>query len=960
MSPEQWNRMVELFHLLSEKSGEERVALLDSACSGDPELRLALEQMLRDDQASYSLLDEPPIARLADASLSRTIPAATGARFGRYEIVGLIGHGGMGEVWRGHDTELDRPVALKFLFSIADSSRLAECLTHEARAASALNHPNIVTIYEVIRHEETPIIVMELVEGTALRGMCGVPQPMDRVLSLGLQIARALAAAHAHGIVHRDVKPENILVRNDGYVKVLDFGLSRRLEEIASTPAVSGGTLRYMSPEQARDESISPASDIFSFGLVLYELATGRQAFPSDSPFEAVQAMLTNQPVAPSSVNPLVPPSHDSLILGMLAREPAARPSAEEVAQALNRLQLLNASSSRSTLDAATTTLARSSGECVPASVAFANNASAKKRRRLVLGVTAAALALVSCIWLWSKRNPARAPMEPLTAGLEARTVPFVSLEGEETDPSFSPDGLRVAFRWNGPNGDNFDIYVKPVGPEKMVRLTSDPADDFNPVWSPDGSQIAFLRRAGTRAKVLTVPSTGGVERSIGEIADSRISRSLLTWNPDGRSLIVSDSPALKRGGDLSLFRLWTSDGHREALTFPVGAGDFAPVYSPDGRSLAFLRGISSDYAEIQLRSPAGAVRAITSGRQNISSFDWAPDGRSIVYTLDGGGIWRVPVNGGVPRELLPAEGPLKGLTIARHGGRLAYVHTYEDLNIWRFPVHAAPHQAKQKLIASSRVDDSPRYSPDSKRIAFSSNRSGNYEIWTCENDGSNPVQLTSFEGPLVGSPNWSPDSRMIVFDSRVRGNADIYAVASTGGPTTRLTFDASEEILPAWSSDGASIYFSSNRSGDRQIWKMPAHGGPARQITFSGGFESMESHDGRYLYYTKGRRVPGIWRMPVSGGKEELLPELKPVERFRYWELGRGGVYFVRSYKEPRLEFFDFATGHVVALRTLPRPPSDLVRGLSVSPDGEYLLYTQADLTLRQIMLVENMAWQK
>ena len=353
-------------------------------------------------------------------------------------------------------------------------------------------------------------------------------------------------------------------------------------------------------------------------------------------------------------------------------------------------------------------------------------------------------------------------------------------------------------------------------------------------------------------------------------------------------------------------------------------------------------------------------MRAITSGRQNISSFDWMPDGRSIVYTLDGGGIWRVSVTRGVPREVLAAEGPLNGLTIARHGGRLAYVHIYEDLNIWRFPVHAAAHLAKQKLIASSRVDDSPRYSPDGKRIAFSSNRSGNYEIWTCESDGSNPMQLTFFEGPLVGSPNWSPDGRFIVFDSRVRGNADIYAVASAGGSPTRLTFEASEEILPAWSSDGASIYFSSNRSGDQQIWEMSAHGGPARQITFSGGSESMESYDGRYLYYTKGRRVPGIRRMPVSGGKEELLPELNSVQRFRYWELHRSGVYFVQSYTQPLLEFFDFATGRVVALRSLPVPPTDLVRGLSVSPDGEYLLYTQSDLILQQIMLVENMAWEK
>ena len=509
-----------------------------------------VEQMLRDDEATGSFLNESPLRAFAVAAESgqntvsdvRVIP---GLKFGHYEIVAPIGRGGMGEVWMGRDPELDRPVALKFLVPEAAFGGATDRLTREARAASALNHPNIVTVHEVIRHEETSIIVMELVEGTGLRSICAAPQPLDRVLSLGLQIARALAAAHAHGIVHRDVKPENILVREDGYVKVLDFGLARRTEseEITSAPIMSGGTLRYMSPEQARGESISPASDVFSFGLVLYELATGRHAFPSDSPVGAVCAMLTNEPLAPSEVNPLVPPRLDLLILGMVARDAPVRPSAEEVAQTLNGLQVWNVSSSRSMLDAATTIPARSLDKWVTTSVAFANNASAEKRRLVLLGAIVAGLALLSCIWLWSKRNPARAPLEPLTSGLGARTAPFVSLEGEEGYPSFSPDGLRVAFRWNGPNGDNFDIYVKPVGPGKVMRLTSNPADDFNPVWSPDSSQIAFLRRAGTRAQVLTVPSAGGVERSIGEIADTRVSRSLLTWDPHGRSLVVSDSP---------------------------------------------------------------------------------------------------------------------------------------------------------------------------------------------------------------------------------------------------------------------------------------------------------------------------------------------------------------------------------------------------------------------------------
>ncbi|MBV8773179.1 MAG: serine/threonine-protein kinase [Deltaproteobacteria bacterium] len=944
--------MVELFHLIAEKSGEERIALLDSACSGDPELRLALEQMLRDDQASCTLLDRPAIAMLASAIQARTTPTVAGARFGRYEVVDLIGSGGMGEVWKAHDTELDRPVALKFLFSVVDSTRLAERLTHEARAASTLNHPNIVTIHEVIRHEETPIIVMELVEGGALRTITASPQPIAQVLQYGPQVARALAAAHAHGIIHCDIKPENILVRSDGYVKVLDFGLARRIDRESMAAGVAG-TPRYMSPEQLRGDPVSPASDIFALGIVLYELCCGRHPFAGESPFDSVQAIRTRQAEPPSSSNPAIPPSLEDLLDAMLAKSPEARPSAAEVADALDRMAGSLGKDQRATPYQQDSAWRRRR-------LAVAS-ATTKKRRQLVL-MTAllTALFLFGGVWTWTKRSVhPGSSLQPAKAGLMARTAPFSSLPGVESAPSFSPDGRRVAFAWNGQNGDNSDIYVKPVGSSNMIRLTFNPAEDSNPVWSPDGNQIAFLRRAGFRAEILTVPSAGGPEKKVGEIAAHHTSRSWLTWAPDGRSIVVADAPESSRAGGLSLFRLPLSGTDRERLTFPRTGNDYAPVYSPDGRTLAFLRGIVSDYAEIQIRSLDGGVRSITSARQNITSIDWTPNGRAILYALDGGGVWRVPLSGGAPQRVLPAEGQIDGLTIARRGNRLAYVRTYEDLNIWRFPIRAAAAERPQKLIASSRVDDSPRYSPDGKRVTFSSDRSGTFEIWVCNSDGSNPVQLTFFRGPLVGSPNWSPDGRTIVFDSRPQGNADIYAVDSTGGPSKRLTFEDSQEILPAWSSDAHSIYFSSNRTGDWQIWKMPADGGPARQVTFRGGFESMESRDG-YLYYTKQRDVPGIWRMPVPGGKEELLPALKSVQRFRYWEAGRSGVYFVNSYTHPRLEFFDSRTGHSSVVRLLPNPPGDLLRGLSVSPDGQFLLYTQYDLVLRQIMLVENMQWEK
>src|SRR6516164_1974807 len=332
MSPEQWNRIVELFHAAREKTSTERAAFLD-ASAADPELRLVVEQMLRDDEASCSLLDRSPIEAMSASAADFRTPASPGARFGRYEIVALIGRGGTGEVWTAHDTELDRAVAIKFLFARPGFGQLADRLTKEARAASALNHPNIVTVYEVIQHQDTPLIVMEMVNGEPLGSARGTPQPLEQVVQLVLQIAKALAAAHAHGIIHCDIKPENILVRSDGYVKVLDFGVARQIGRDAAAARISG-TPRYMSPEQARAELISPATDVYSLGLVLYELVTGQNAFPGHSPL--LQATPTSEPLVPSSINQRVPANLDSLILAMLSSKPEGRPSAAEVCERLS------------------------------------------------------------------------------------------------------------------------------------------------------------------------------------------------------------------------------------------------------------------------------------------------------------------------------------------------------------------------------------------------------------------------------------------------------------------------------------------------------------------------------------------------------------------------------------------------------------------------------------------------
>jgi serine/threonine protein kinase len=338
MAPAEWDQIFEIFHAAREGPAGERLVLLDAACGENTVFRKAVEELLKHDETTTGFLGKPLLASLV--AEPRTTRIRAGQLFGRYVTVELIGRGGIGEVWSARDTDLDRPVALKFLSNEELVGLDAHQITHEAKTASALNHPGIVTIYEVVHSESTFAIAMELVEGESLRELCGKPMRAPELAAISRQIAEALAAAHAGGIVHGDIKPQNILLRRDRYVKLLDFGLARRVtaETIASgLPAL--GTLRYMSPEQPRGEPLTPASDIFSFGLVLYELATGRNAFPSISPLDAVQAMLTKEPSPPASVNAAIPAHLDSIVRAMLAKEPAARPSAEEVARALEEPQ---------------------------------------------------------------------------------------------------------------------------------------------------------------------------------------------------------------------------------------------------------------------------------------------------------------------------------------------------------------------------------------------------------------------------------------------------------------------------------------------------------------------------------------------------------------------------------------------------------------------------------------------
>jgi Tol biopolymer transport system component len=964
MKPERWKQVDELLEAALEYPATERASFLDRACSGDEELRRELESLLISEGQTAAFIESPPARVAADFFTDNQPKPARGMRIAHYEILGEIGSGGMGEVYLARDARLGRKVALKVLPpNFTADAQLRARFFREAQLASALDHPNVCTIHEVGQSSTFLFIAMQYVEGVNLKQLIGSrPLKLDALLSISLQAADALAAAHDQGIIHRDIKSNNIIITPRGQVKVLDFGLAKLTDgsdlhgkaesestsQLTRTGAVMG-TPSYMSPEQARGERVDHRSDIFSLGVVIYEMASGDGPFKRKSHAETMNAVINESHTPLAEFNQELPAGLSAAIDRALSKDPADRYQSmgemlSDLRQVGREVGLLGSSDSQ--------------GAVIP--YVPLGRRSAK---RWLWAMTLLGLALVVGLGLWfsSLRTSPHPPLQ---------TTPLTSYVGIEFLPAFSPDGKQVAFVWNGEKGDNIDIYVKLVEAGTPHRLTTHPADDSFPAWSPDGSHIAFRRHTQESDAVYLIPSLSGPERKLADIFPRRLGPRVggdgLAFSLDGKFLVVPDKESA--GEPFSIVQISTETGAKRPLSSPLAGsvGDNTPSFSPDGSQLAFSRMNGQGVEDIYLmRAEGGEPRRLTFDNRDIRDLDWTADGREIVFISDREGdigLWRVSASGGTPERLLTAVGyTISRLSISRKGNRLAYAQQFLDTNIWRVELASTKRKVSEPamLISSSKSDADAQYAPEGKRITFRSDRSGSFEIWACEANGSNPVQLTNFSGPQAGSPCWSPDGRQIAFYARPEGNPDIFVISAEGGKPRRLTEDPSEDIVPIWSRDGRWIYFGSNRSGSMQIWKMPAEGGEARQVTKGGGSVAYESMDGKFLYYTKARNMAGIWRVPVEGGEETLVLDTHKAGFWSAWTVVEQGIYFLTAEQlaRPAIEFFSFTAGRVTEVIALAKPfrPWTNPDGLSVSPDGRWILYTQEDRADMDIMLVEN-----
>ncbi|MDQ5856992.1 MAG: protein kinase [Acidobacteriota bacterium] len=750
---------------------------------------------------------------------------SAGTRVGPYEILAPLGVGGMGEVYRALDPRLGREVALKVLPEelSADTDRLAR-FEREARSASALNHPHIVTVYDVGRADSLSYIAMELVDGRTLRDIVASgPVPGKRSIAIAAQAADALAKAHSAGIVHRDLKPENVMVSRDGFVKILDFGLAKLVAPSSSgsgslaptaidatRPGAVLGTVGYMSPEQARGTDVDFRSDQFSFGSILYEMAAGRRAFHGDSAPETMAAIIREDPEPLSRIALSTPAPYRWIVDRCLAKDPDDRyASTRDLARELASLR-----EHLSEIDRSETAVFPAPGSI------------RRQRRSALLPVGLAVLAFaagVGAAVLWRARGD-----PPLPPAL--RTLTY---SGQDQSPAVSPDGRTIAF--TSKRDGTPRIWVKQLATGGEAAITAGP-DDFAR-FSPDGAAILYQHREGNSFSIYRASVVGGEPRKV--LGDA----SQGDWSPDGKSIAFLRW-SNEKGATVSTVGVAAADGTGERQIARVANHQLVqPRWSPDGSVIAAaelgVAGAPRSYWLVDARS--GAVRALPSLTTNgfLSSPAWSASGKEIIYsqaesvvgnvTSSSARIMRQDVRSGKGRVLLWIPSAALSLNILGKG-QLVFDASPVRENLREVALGDRLAEEGRWLTQGNASDRQPCYSPDGEWVVFSSNRSGNLDLWE---------------------------------------------VSRKTGAVRRVTDDSADDWDPGFAADG-KLMWSSNRTGAFEIWIAEADGSGARQVTKEGkdAENPTATPDGAWILYNQSfPEKAGIWKVhPDGSGNTRII----------------------------------------------------------------------------------------
>ena len=572
-----------------------------------------------------------------------------------------------------------------------------------------------------------------------------------------------------------------------------------------------------------------------------------------------------------------------------------------------------------------------------------ANNPSRRWTiRPSLFAVAAALLILASAIYLLDRRRKAEPVTQP--GNQNVRVSPLTALPGNEKWPALSPDGKQVVFAWDGgkPNGKS-DLYIKFIGVERIAQLTHQPADAMIPAWSPDGSTIAFLRSNGADRGLFAMSVLGGPERRLDAFTDDLYGGfNSVSWSPDGRQL--------EYGAEGKVRLLTLDSGEIRNLDSPQCEDAYSPVFSPDGQWTAFLCRTTAGNTDIHLASSGGQqVKNLHSFRGLPVSLAWSADSRRVIF-VDSGGLFEVDRNGGQPWRLPFAQTGVEE-QIALRGPRLVYAQSPGDLNIWRVDLMSGRNRSM--LVPTTRQQKAPAISPDGKRLAFGSDRTGTWEVWVANLDSGDPVQLSSFQS-LTGSPRWSPDGRWIAFDSRVSGEAALYLVDPSAALPKRIATNGVPGSVPTWSADSAWIYFTS-ASESGALYRVAREGGTPQLVTKTHGYNLQHSKDGRLLYFFAGETNAPILVLDIATGAEQPLKGMPPVDYPPNWVVGSKGIFYIDAHSDSAaIAFYEFSSAHVTRRIPIGRPLEDW-GGLALSPDEKWIAYSQSDTPGTDLMLADG-----
>ena len=989
MPNQRWEKLKEIFHEALALAPQERDAYLEQVSEGDASLRAAVESLLKSHEETNNFVDQPAYQAAAEMLIDAG-EFRTGQLVAHYRIVYLLGQGGMGRVYLAEDTKLNRKVSLKFLSTnlTQDHERLRR-FEQEARAISALNHPNTLTIHEINETDTQRFIATEYVEGQTLRDRLRSPMDLDEALEIAIQVSSALVAAHQVDIVHRDIKPENIMIRHDGLVKVLDFGLAkislpqrgRVIDREAKTmvrantaPGVVLGTVAYMSPEQARGDVVDQRSDIWSLGVVLYEMIAGCSPFKGVTSDEVISGILSKEPAQPlARYARLVPERLEEIVEKAITKNRDERyQTSKDLLIDLKRLRqalelkagiertssperLRLPSSAQWSNDAKTLPIVSATNSLHPNSSAEYIATEIKRHKVLLFGLLACLLILGVSLVLYKYKTSA-APTRNRFASQQNLKLTKLTSSGRVRDVTISPDGRYAAYSVTENGKDS--LRLRQTATDSDVEILA-PVESalMNLSFTRDGNYLYYVY-GGFEGTLFQIPALGGSPRRIaGKISGGA------AVSPDGNTIAYSHFD----GETIYTLSLANLDGTNERTLFTSTppswfAGSLIPAWSPDGKTIAI--GINITENNKQLLKLFGISVADGSQRQlsdrnwgDMFGLEWLSNGQLIISGSESSDsrtlpsqLWLMDAPNVEPQRITNDLNDYYGVRTAANGDSLITLQRQRVANLW---VTQNNDAARSEEIAPASGVTGLRWTPSGKFI-FDSDRN----IWTMNTDGSGKQQLTNGQSKSF-MPSMTPDSRYIIYLLERDNILHIWRVDADGNNQKQMTFGY-QQWSPSISTDGQWVFYIDDTGKEfPTVWKVPIEGGAPVQVSTTKAFQSYLSPTSDLLAFelpdNSGEQLR-IGLMSTSDGKLSktiILPRTTGLAPVRWTPDGRAIAF--TNLRDNGVNIWTIAVDGNGEAKPLTNFKTESIFDFSWSADGRQLATIRGSSIRDAVLITET-----